>query len=149
MLTGKVAVITGSTSGIGYGMAKVFAQNGAQVVLHGLGKPDAIEKLRADLEQETGAPCDFVPADMQNPDEIRAMIDQVGNKFGRLDILVNNAGIQHVDPAEKFPIDKWDAVIALTISRFSCGRTGFAMDAKNIGDALSIPLGSWAGGVHQ
>ena len=103
MLKGKVAIITGSTSGIGYGMAKVFAKNGAKVVLHGLGKPEEIEKLRADLEQESGSPCDFAAADMQNPHEIRAMIDQVGDKYGRVDILVNNAGINMWIRQKSFP----------------------------------------------
>ena len=116
MLTGKAAVITGSTSGIGLGIAEALARNGAAVMLNGLGPAGEIERLRSDLAQRHGVPVEFHAADMTRPDEIRDLIATAERRFGRVDVLVNNAGIQHVDPIEAFPAERWDAVIAINLS---------------------------------
>jgi 3-hydroxybutyrate dehydrogenase len=115
-LAGKVAVVTGSTSGIGLGVARALAQAGAGIVLNGLGKVDEIEKLRAELEAETSAKIVYSPADMSKPQSIAGMIDMAVAAFGRLDILVNNAGIQHVAPIAEFPTEKWDLILAINLS---------------------------------
>lgn len=115
-LAGKVAVVTGSTSGIGLGIARALAQAGAAMVLNGLGKADDIEKQRAELEAETSSRVIYSPADMSKPESIAAMIDMTVETFGRLDILVNNAGIQHVAPITEFPVEKWDLIIAINLS---------------------------------
>jgi 3-hydroxybutyrate dehydrogenase len=116
MLKEKSAVVTGSTSGIGLGIARALAQRGANVVLNGLGEADEIERTRASIAQEFGTKAIFVPADMNKPAEIAAMIAAAEEAFGAVDILVNNAGIQHVAPVEEFPIEKWDAIIAVNLS---------------------------------
>jgi 3-hydroxybutyrate dehydrogenase len=116
MLKGKNAVVTGSTSGIGLGIARAMAQAGAGVMLNGFGDAAEIEKLRAGIATEFGVKAIHSPADMTKPAEIAAMIKAAEDKFGSVDILVNNAGIQHVAPIEEFPIDKWDAVIAINMS---------------------------------
>ena len=115
-LTGKSAVVTGSTSGIGLAYARAFAKEGANVLLNGFGEPDAIERERAGIEREFGVRAIFSPADMTKPAEIEAMIRQAEEAFGAVDILVNNAGIQHVSPIEDFPIEKWDQIIAINLS---------------------------------
>ncbi|MEM8662681.1 MAG: 3-hydroxybutyrate dehydrogenase [Pseudomonadota bacterium] len=115
MLTGKNAVITGSTSGIGLAYAKALAGAGANVVINGFGAPEAIEAERAGLE-EAGVKALYSPADMTKPAEIREMIALAERELGGCDILVNNAGIQHVSPVEDFPDDKWDAIIAINLS---------------------------------
>src|SRR5512143_192665 len=116
MLTGKAAVITGTTSGIGLGIAESLAASGANIVLNGLGDPKAIEETRAKLARATNVGVVYSAADMSKPPEIEAMMALAAKEFGRVDILVNNAGIQHVDPIEDFPTDKWDAIIAITLS---------------------------------
>jgi 3-hydroxybutyrate dehydrogenase len=116
VLDGKVAVITGSTSGIGLGIARAFASAGASVVINGFGKPEEIEHTLAALQDGTSTRAIYSSADMTRPGEIADMIRTVVETFGRLDILVNNAGIQHVSPIEQFPIEKWDAVIAIDLS---------------------------------
>ncbi len=116
MLTGKAAVVTGSTSGIGLGIAEALARNGAAVMLNGLGEAGEIERLRSDLAERHGVPVDFHAADMTRPGEIRDLIATAERRFGRVDVLVNNAGIQHVDPIEAFPAERWDAVIAINLS---------------------------------
>ena len=116
MLSGKTAVITGSTSGIGLGIAESLAASGANIVLNGFGDPKAIEETRAKLARATNVGVVYSAADMSRPAEIEAMMALAAKEFGRVDILVNNAGIQHVDPIEHFPTDKWDAIIAITLS---------------------------------
>jgi 3-hydroxybutyrate dehydrogenase len=116
MLKGKNAVVTGSTSGIGLGIARELAKAGANVVINGFGETAAIEKERAGIEKEFGVKAAYSGADMSKPDQIAAMVNEAEQKFGAVDILVNNAGIQHVAPIDKFPADKWDAVIAVNLS---------------------------------
>jgi 3-hydroxybutyrate dehydrogenase len=112
MLQGKTALVTGSTSGIGLGMALTFAQQGAKVMLNGFGDIEgALAQVRA-----TGATAAYHGADMSKPAEIEDMVRQCQSQFGSLDILVNNAGIQHVANVEDFPADRWDAIIAINLS---------------------------------
>ncbi|MBO6508309.1 MAG: 3-hydroxybutyrate dehydrogenase [Roseibium sp.] len=116
MLAKKTAVITGSTSGIGLGCARAFAEQGANVVINGLGDADEIEKTRAAIEADFGVKCTYSPANMLNGDEIAGMIADAEKEFGSVDILVNNAGIQYVSPVDEFPIEKWDAIIAINLT---------------------------------
>jgi 3-hydroxybutyrate dehydrogenase len=116
VLKGKTALVTGSTSGIGLGIARAMAENGANVVINGFGEPDAIEQERAGIEKDFGVKAIYSPADMTKPSEIAAMIAMAEKTFGALDILVNNAGIQHVAPIEEFPIEKWNQIIAINLS---------------------------------
>ena len=107
MLQGKTALVTGSTSGIGLGIARALARAGVNVMLNGFGSPGEIEKLRADLAVETGARIEYSGADMSKPDEITAMMQEAEAYFGSLDILVNNEGIQFVSPVDEFYCQKW------------------------------------------
>jgi len=116
MLKGKTALVTGSTSGIGLGIAKALAGDGANVILNGFGNRQEIEALRADLADSAGVEVRYSPADMAKPAEIAEMIEDAETEFGAIDILVNNAGIQHVAPVHEFPIEKWDAIIAINLS---------------------------------
>jgi 3-hydroxybutyrate dehydrogenase len=116
MLNGKAAVVTGSTSGIGLATARALAREGANVVINGFGDLAEIEKTRAGIETEFKVKALYDAADMTKPAEIAAMIKTAEKAFGAVDILVNNAGIQHVAPIEEFPIDKWDAIIAIGLS---------------------------------
>jgi 3-hydroxybutyrate dehydrogenase len=116
MLKTKSAVITGSTSGIGLAIARALAKDGANVVLNGFGDKAEIEKTRAGIEAEFGVQALYSPADMSKPAEIADMIKTAERTFRAVDILVNNAGIQHVAPIEEFPIEKWDAIIAINLS---------------------------------
>ena len=116
-LAGKVAVVTGSTSGIGLGVARALVRAGADVVINGLGDPREIETVRDELEQ--GAPLSRVVyngANLMDPAGARGLIEMTAADFGQVDILVNNAGIQHVSPIETFPPEKYDAIIALNLS---------------------------------
>jgi 3-hydroxybutyrate dehydrogenase len=115
-LSGKVAVVTGSTSGIGLGIAHALARSGACVVLNGLASQDVVERLRAEFEAAYPSKILYSPADMSKPESIGSMIDMTIDAFGRLDILVNNAGIQHVAPIEQFPVEKWDLILAINLS---------------------------------
>jgi 3-hydroxybutyrate dehydrogenase len=115
-LKGKTALVTGSTSGIGLGIARALAKEGTNVLLNGFGDKAAIEAERAAVEREFGVKAVYSPADMTKPDEIAAMIATAERTFGSVDVLVNNAGIQHVAPIEEFPIDKWNAIIAINLS---------------------------------
>jgi 3-hydroxybutyrate dehydrogenase len=115
-LTGKNAVVTGSTSGIGLAMARAFAKAGANVVINGFGDADAVEKERSGIESDFGVKAIYSAADMTKPAEIAGMIALGQTTFGSVDILVNNAGIQFVSPIEDFPIEKWDAIIAINLS---------------------------------
>ncbi len=115
-LTGKNALITGSTSGIGLGIAHALAKEGANVVLNGFGDSTAIAKIAEDLKRESGRKVIYSPADMSRPAEIREMVKVAEREFGSVDILVNNAGIQHVAPVDEFPEEKWDAILAINLS---------------------------------
>ena len=138
-LKGKVALVTGSTSGIGLGMAEAFAREGADVVLNGLGAPADIEAALARVKA-FGTRVAYDGANMLKGDEIAAMIAKAEKDFGRLDILVNNAGIQHVAPIESFPIDKWDAIIAINLtSAFHSIRAAVpGMKARKSGRIINI-----------
>ncbi|NBC12668.1 MAG: 3-hydroxybutyrate dehydrogenase [Gammaproteobacteria bacterium] len=114
-LGGKTALVTGSTSGIGLGIAKGFAEAGINVVINGFGDATAIDEERAGLEAH-GVKAVYHEADMSKPEAIAAMMDSIVEEFGQLDILVNNAGIQHVAPVEGFPQEKWDAILAINLS---------------------------------
>ena len=115
-LTGKTAVVTGSTSGIGLAYARAFAGAGANIVINGMGAPADIEKERSGIETDFKVKAVHSPADMTKPAEIADMIALGERTFGSVDILVNNAGIQFVSPIEEFPIEKWDAIIAINLS---------------------------------
>ncbi len=115
-LKGKTAAITGSTSGIGLSYARTMAKAGANIVINGMGNPADIEKERAAIESEFKVKCVYSPADMTKPAEIAEFVALGEKTFGSLDILVNNAGIQFVSPVEDFPIEKWDAIIAINLS---------------------------------
>lgn len=116
MLKGKTAVVTGSTSGIGLGIAEGFAKEGVNLVLNGFGDAAEIEKIRASLASQFGIKVTYDGADMSKPEQIEAMMKKAAADFGGVDILVNNAGIQHVCPVEEFPTAKWDAIIAINMS---------------------------------
>ena len=115
-LSGKSAIVTGSTSGIGLGIARSFASAGMDVMLNGFGDPAEIERARESIERDFGVRTAFSGADMSKPLDIVAMVQATQQAFGKVDVLVNNAGIQHVGPVETFPIDKWDAIIAINLS---------------------------------
>jgi 3-hydroxybutyrate dehydrogenase len=115
-LSGKTAIVTGSTSGIGLGIAIAFASAGMNVVLNGFGNAKEIEATRARIEDEFDVGATYAPADMTMPDEILAMTESTRKRFGQIDVLVNNAGIQHVEAIETFPVEKWDAILAIDLS---------------------------------
>ncbi|MEJ0013991.1 MAG: 3-hydroxybutyrate dehydrogenase [Bauldia sp.] len=116
MLKGRTALVTGSTSGIGLGLATAFAAEGCNVVLNGFGEAAPIEKLRAGLARDHGVTVAYSPADMSKADDIAAMVADAEKEFGAIDILCNNAGIQFVSPVDEFPIDKWNAIIAINLT---------------------------------
>ena len=112
----KSAIVTGSTSGIGLGMAKALAADGMNVMLNGFGDAGEIEAIRSALAAEHGVEAGYHGADMTRPDEIGALFEAAEAQFGAVDVIVNNAGIQHVAPIEDFPPEKWDAIIAINLS---------------------------------
>ncbi len=115
-LKGKTAIVTGSTSGIGLAYAKALATEGAAVMINGFGDADAIETERAALAATSGAGALYSSADMTKPDEIAAMVAECADRLGGPDIVISNAGIQHVAPVDEFPVEKWDAIIAINLT---------------------------------
>jgi 3-hydroxybutyrate dehydrogenase len=141
MLTGKCAVVTGSTSGIGLGIAKALAHQGANVVFNGLSAdPNAARQICAEVAQSSGAKTLFVQADLSKPAEARRLAAEAAAAFGAVDILVNNAGVQHVSPVEDFPDEKWDLILALNLSAaFHLSKSVFAgMKAHKWGRIVNI-----------
>ncbi|MFZ1416548.1 MAG: 3-hydroxybutyrate dehydrogenase [Defluviicoccus sp.] len=116
MLNGKVALVTGSTSGIGLGIATSLAADGADIVLNGFGEAKAIEALQKELAKAHGVKVTYSSADMTKPAEIAGMIETATREHGHVDIVVNNAGIQHVSPVQDFPADRWDAVMMINLT---------------------------------
>ena len=115
-LEGRSAIVTGSTSGIGLGIAHALARAGAAVMLNGFGDPNEIEATRASLADDNDVDVAYDAADMSKPEAIRMMVERATARFGQVDIVVNNAGIQHVSPVGKFPPEKWDAILAINLS---------------------------------
>jgi 3-hydroxybutyrate dehydrogenase len=116
MLEGRVAVVTGSTSGIGLGIADALAAQGAHILLNGFGDAHKIEEVRQELAAHYGTRVAYSGADMSKPDDVSSMIDQATSELGRVDILVNNAGIQHTAPVDEFPVERWNQIIAINLS---------------------------------
>jgi 3-hydroxybutyrate dehydrogenase len=116
MLDGKTALVTGSTSGIGLGIARAYAAQGANIVLNGFGDPAGIEEIRRQLASDHGVTVRYDGADMSSPDAIASMMGNAIEVFGGVDILVNNAGIQHVAPVDEFPVGKWDRILAINLT---------------------------------
>ncbi|MES2106699.1 MAG: 3-hydroxybutyrate dehydrogenase [Pseudomonadota bacterium] len=139
-LKGKTALVTGSTSGIGLGIAKCLAAEGANIVFNGFGDLKEIEALQAATASEFDVQTAYHNADMSKPAEIAALMQFAAQKFGSVDILVNNAGIQHVANIEDFPVEKWDAIIAINLtSAFHTTRLALpAMKAKNWGRIINV-----------
>ena len=128
----RTAIVTGSTSGIGEGIARALAEAGNNVVINGFGDAAAIETLRASIEADYKVTCLYSGADMTRPGDIEAMFATVKDKLGPVDILVNNAGVQHVSPVEDFPVEKWNLIIALNLtSAFHTTRLAFPDMKKN------------------
>ena len=140
MFIGKTALVTGSTSGIGLGIARSLAAQGANVVLNGFGQADEIERLRAELGAQHDVQVRYDGADLSRPDAIEAMMGQALAEFGCIDLLVNNAGIQHVAPVDEFPVDKWQAILAINLSAtFHTTRLALpAMKKKGFGRVVNI-----------
>lgn len=142
MLTGKRAVITGSTSGIGLAMAREFAANGAHVVINGFGDAAAIEKERVNIELEFDVKAHYINADLMQAGATREFIAAAVKALGGIDILVNNAGIQHTDLIEDFPIERWDAIIALNLSAVFHGTAAALPHMKKQGWGRIINIAS-------
>lgn len=138
-LKGKNAIVTGSTSGIGHGMALALAKAGASVMINGLGSDAEIAQATKDIAA-TGARVLYDPANMLKPNQIAAMVERCEKEFGSVDILVNNAGIQHVSPVEDFPTEKWDAIIAINLSSaFHSTRAAIpGMKTRNWGRIINL-----------
>jgi 3-hydroxybutyrate dehydrogenase len=116
MLQGKAAVVTGSTSGIGLGIAKALAYQNCDIMLNGFGDQTEIEALRREMAEEFGVEVAYSPADLSKAAEARGLVEEATATLGKVDIVVNNAGIQHTAPIEEFPDDRWDAIIAINLS---------------------------------
>jgi 3-hydroxybutyrate dehydrogenase len=140
MLKGKTSLVTGSTSGIGLGIAEVLAKAGTHLVLNGLGDAAEIERLRARLASDHGVEVLYSGADMSRAEAIEGMLALANDRFGGVDVLVNNAGIQHVAPVDEFPVDKWNAIIAINLSAaFHTTRHALPrMKAKGWGRIINI-----------
>ena len=139
-LAGKTALVTGSTSGIGLGIATRLAQDGANLILNGFGRADEIEALRGRIAADHGVAARYDAADMSKPAEIEAMVAKAVAEFGAVDVLVNNAGIQHVAPIDEFPVEKWNAIIAINlVASFHTVRCALpAMKRKGWGRVINI-----------
>ena len=139
-LRGKTALVTGSTSGIGLGIARCLAAQGANIVFNGFGDPAEIEKVQAAVRAEFGVQTAYHNADMSKPAEIEAMMAFAAQQFGGVDVLVNNAGIQHVANIDEFPVEKWDAIIAINLtSAFHTTRLALPhMKARNWGRIINL-----------
>jgi 3-hydroxybutyrate dehydrogenase len=139
-LAGRVAIVTGSTSGIGLGIAEALGSAGAAVVINGLGDAAAIEATRAALANACETDVRYDGADLMTAAGATSLVDRALDEFGRVDILVNNAGIQHVAPVEEFPADRWNAIIALNLSAaFFTTRAAFAaMKANKWGRIVNV-----------
>jgi 3-hydroxybutyrate dehydrogenase len=140
MLRGKTALITGSTSGIGQGIAEALAAQGCNIVLNGFGDPSEIEALRTKIARAHDVNVLHDGADMSKGDAITAMMDKAIKQFGAIDILVNNAGIQHVAPIDEFPVEKWNAVIAIDLvaSFYTVRRALPAMKERRWGRIINV-----------
>jgi 3-hydroxybutyrate dehydrogenase len=140
MLEGKVALVTGSTSGIGLGIARSLAGAGASIMMNGFGDADDIERLRSQLAEENGVSVAFDGADLSRPDEVNRLVEKTIDVLGGVDVLVNNAGIQFVAPIEEFPDDRWEAIIALNLSVafYSMKAAIPAMKAKGWGRIINV-----------
>jgi 3-hydroxybutyrate dehydrogenase len=140
MLSGKTALVTGSTSGIGLGIARSLAAQGANIVFNGFGDSQQIEALHTGVAKEFGVRTGYHNADMSKPPEIEAMMQYADAEFGGVDVLVNNAGIQHVANVEDFPVDRWDAIIAINLSSaFHTTRLALPkMKQKNWGRIINV-----------
>jgi len=140
MFKGKTALVTGSTSGIGLGIARHFARLGANIVLNGFGDADEIEAIRAEIADTYGVQVRYQGADMGKQTEIEAMMAAVLAEFSCIDLLVNNAGIQFVAPVDEFPVDKWNAILAINLSAtFHTVRLALpAMKARGWGRIVNI-----------
>ena len=139
-LEGKVSLVTGSTSGIGLGIARALAAAGSAVVLNGFGRPEDIAEAQARIVSDFGVKARYSPADMSKVAPIAEMIAMALDNFGRIDVLVNNAGIQHVAPLEQFPVEKWDAILAINLSSaFHTTRAALpSMRKNNFGRIINI-----------
>ena len=139
-LEGTAAIVTGSTSGIGLGIARALAEGGAAVMLNGFGDKAEIETVRASLAENNDVDIAYNGADMSKPEAIRAMAAEARERFGHVDIIVNNAGIQHVSPIETFPPQKWDQIIAIDLSSaFHLVQATFAaMKERRFGRIINI-----------
>ncbi|CAB3649049.1 3-hydroxybutyrate dehydrogenase [Achromobacter marplatensis] len=142
MLKGKVALVTGSTSGIGLGIATAFAQQGADIVLNGFGDAAEIEKVRAGLADKHGVKVIYDGADLSKGDAVRGLVESTVRQLGRIDILVNNAGIQHTALIEDFPAEKWDAILALNLSAVFHGTAAALPHMKKQGFGRIINIAS-------
>ncbi|MEN4917660.1 3-hydroxybutyrate dehydrogenase [Achromobacter spanius] len=142
MLKGKVALVTGSTSGIGLGIATAFAQQGADIVLNGFGDAADIEKLRAGLAEKHGVKVIYDGADLSKGAAVRELVENTVRQLGRIDILVNNAGIQHTALIEDFPVEKWDAILALNLSAVFHGTAAALPHMKKQGSGRIINIAS-------
>ncbi len=140
MFHGKTALVTGSTSGIGLGIARRLASQGANIVLNGFGDPAEIAGLRAAIAEQHGVDVRYDGADMSRPDAIEAMLARALDHFGSVDLLINNAGIQHVAPVDEFPLDKWNAILAINLSAaFHTTRLALpAMKKKGFGRIVNV-----------
>ncbi len=139
-LAGLAAIVTGSTSGIGLGIARALAAEGAAITLNGFGAADEIDLLQQGLQEAHDVEVAYHGADLRREDQIRSLVESAVARFGKVDILVNNAGIQHVAPLEDFPPEKWDAVLALDLSAaFHLTRLTLAgMKARGFGRIVNI-----------
>jgi len=141
-LDGRVALVTGSTSGIGLGIASALAEAGAMIVLNGLGDEAEVDNLRATLSARYDVPVRYDHADMINPAAIAGMIARTAQSFGPVDILVNNAGVQHVAPIEAFPVEKWDTIIAINLSAVFHASRAVLLEMKRRGWGRIINVAS-------